>query len=225
MRDDMKKFNSHISTLLGLAVIASLLVGCSPGAKLPCPETGEEIPSPAPREEYVSVTLQNNTCMSVCQLLVSPNHCEYMGGVDWVKDHPLRIRESVTLEVPPGKYAVWFELCNEEFKADEDINVRSDYTHAILDDPGRGGKPPCGSSLKIINNSAVPICKLWISNSESTYDSWNWVGAEHIQPGESLTLALRADDTYIIRAEDCDGNRLRFEGDFEISGHQGWTVP
>lgn len=218
------KFNLQIPTLLGLAIIASLLGACAVGTRLPCPKTGEEIPAPGPGEEYVTLKIQNDFCMSVCQVLVSPDHCEYMGGVDWVEDHPLRSGESVSQEVPPGRYAVWLELCTEEFRADENINVHSDYTHALVDDPGRGGKPPCGTSLTIINNTDVPICRLWISNMDSAYTSWNWVGAEHIQPGESLTLSVRP-KTYIIRAEDCDGNRLRTEVDADISGHLDWTVP
>ena len=220
----MKKHNSHLYILAYLAVLACLLVGCSPGAKLPCPEPGEEIVNSSPGEENVALTLQNNTCMSICVLLVSPDHCEYMGGVNWVEDHPLRSEESVTMKIPPGKYAVWVELCTEEFRADEHLNVRSDYTHTIIDDPTKGGKPPCGTSLTIVNNSTDPICKMWISNSGSTYDSWNWIGAEHIQPGESLYLTLRS-DTYDIRAEACDGTRLRFDGDVSISDHQDWTVP
>ena len=218
------KINLPIPTLLGLAIIASLLGACTVGTRLPCPETGEEIPTPGPGEEYVTLKIQNDFCMSVCQVLVSPDHCEYMGGVDWVEDHPLRSGESISQEVPPGRYAVWLELCTEEFRADENINVRSDYTHALVDDPGRGGKPPCGTSLTIINNSDVPICRLWISNTDSAYTSWNWVGVEHIQPGELLILSVRP-EPYIIRAEDCDGNRLRTEVDADISGHQDWTVP
>jgi len=220
----MKKHHFLIFKIPVLLILAVLISSCSPGGRLPCPEAGEEIPTPGPGEEYVTFTIQNDFCMSVCQVLVSPDHCEYMGGVDWVEDHPLRSGESVSQEVPPGRYAVWLELCTEEFRADERLNVSSDYTHALVDDPGRGGKPPCGTSLTIINNTAVPICRLWISNTESAYTSWNWVGAEHIQPGESLTLSVRS-DTYIIRAEDCDGNRLNTEVDAEVSGHQDWAVP
>ncbi len=220
----MKKHNSHLYILPCLAVLAFLLVGCGPGSKLPCPESGEEIPVPGPGEERVAFTVQNDMCMSVCLLLVSPNRCEYTGGENWVKDHPLRSGESVTRDVPPGKYAVWFELCSEEFRADENLKVFSDTTHSIIDDLGKGGKPPCGTSLTIINNSTDPLCKLWISNTGSTYASWNWIGVEHIQPGESQILSLRS-DTYDIRAEACDDTRLRFEGDVPISGHQDWTVP
>ena len=217
---------SNIQTIayIGLVIIASLIGACSSGSALPCPESGEEIPTPGPGEEYYTLTIQNDMCMSVCQILVSPNHCEYMGGIDWVKDHPLRDGESISKEVPPGKYAVWIELCSEEFRADENILVRSDYTHMIVDDLGRGGKPPCGTSLTIINNTDVPICRLWMSNTDSAYTSWNWLGAEHIQPGESLTLSLRP-AAYIIRAEDCEGSRLRTEVDVNVSGHMDWTVP
>jgi hypothetical protein len=220
----MNKFNFHKTTLLGIALFARLLGACTVGTSLSCPEPGEEIPTPEPSQEYVTFTIQNDMCMSVCQLLVSPNRCEYMGGENWVEDHPLRSGESISKEVPPGKYAVWVLLCSEEERVSENINVNADYTHSIIDDIGRGGKPPCGTSLTIINNTDIPICRLWISNTDSAYTSWNWVGAEHIQPGKSLTLSVRSEN-YIIRAEDCDGNRLRTEVDAIISGHEVWTVP
>ena len=220
----MKKHNSLLFTLLGLAVLANLLVGCSPGAKLPCPEPGEVIAYPDPGEGLIALTLENDICMSICELLVSPDHCEYMGGENWVDDHPLRSGESITMYIQPGRYAVWLEICTEWFRADEHLNVRSDYVHTIVDAPTLGSKPPCGTSLTIVNNSDVNICRLWISNTESGYASWNWIGAELIQPGESLNLKLRS-DTYHIRAEACDSTRLRVESDVEISGHQTWTVP
>ena len=219
----MKKQKSHLFILTCLAILTCLLWGCSPGSRQACPESGEEIPTPGPGEEYVALTLKNDSCMSVCVLLVSPNRCEYMGGVNWVEDHPLRSGESVTRDVPPGKYAVWSELCTEEYRADENLKVYSDTIHPVTDIKF-GSTPPCGTSLTIVNNSAVPICKLWMGITESVYTGWNWVGSEHIQPGVSLTVALRP-DTYFIRAEACDATWLRSEVDVEVSGHQTWTVP
>jgi hypothetical protein len=161
--------------------------------------------------------------MSVCVLLVSPNHCEYLGGENWVEDHPLRSGESVTRQLPPGKYTVWSELCTEEYIAEENIRVFSDTVHPITDSKP-GSSPPCGTSLTVINNAEVPICNLRIGIGESVYTGWNWVGSEHIQPGDSLTIALRP-DTYFLRAEDCDAGWLRSEVDVRITGQQTWTVP
>jgi hypothetical protein len=186
-------------------------------------EPDEEIADPNPGEEHVSFTLQNNTCMSICVLLVSPDHCEYMGGVNWVKGHPLHSLESVTMEIPPGKYAAWVEYCTEEFRADENLKVYSDYVHTFIN-PTIGNKPPCETSLTVVNNSAVPICEIRIGITESVYTGWNWIGAEHIQPGESLVLTLRP-DTYFIRAVACDGTWLRSQVDVPVSGRQTWTVP
>ncbi len=219
----MKKQHSQLYILPILAVLAVLLGACSPGSRQPCPEPGEEVAYPGPGDERVALTLQNNTCMSICVLLVSPDHCEYMGGVNWLEDHPLRSEESVTMYIPPGKYAAWVEYCTEEFRADEHLEVYSDYTHHFVN-PTVGNTPPCGTSLTIVNDSAVPICNLRIGIGESVYVGWNWVGAEHIQPGDSLTVALRP-DTYFIRAEACDATWLRSEVDVEVSGHQTWTVP
>jgi hypothetical protein len=223
MRKNMKKSKSQLSTFFGLLALASILTGCSSGDKLPCPAPGEVTAYTNPGEELVGLTIQNDTCMSICVLLVSPDHCEYMGGENWVKDHPLRSQESLTMYLPPSKYAVWVELCTEEFRADEHLKVDSDYDHSIID-PAFGSTPPCDTSLTIVNNATVPICNLRIGISESVYTGWNWVGAEHIQPGDSLDLTLRP-DTYFIRAEACDGTWLRSEVDVSISGHQTWTVP
>ncbi len=219
----MKKQHSQLYILPILAVLVVLLCACNPGSRQPGPEPGEEIPVPGPGEEYVALTLKNDSCMSVCVLLVSPDHCEYMGGENWVKDHPLRSEESITKNIPQGKYAVWSELCTEEYRADENLKVNSDTIHPITDIKF-GSSPPCGTSLTIVNNSAVPICNLRIGIGESVYVGWNWVGSEHIQPDDSLTVALRP-DTYFIRTEACDATWLRSEVDVEVSGHQTWTVP
>ncbi len=178
---------------------------------------------PSPGEERVAFTLQNNTCMSICVLLISPDHCEYMGGVNYLEGHPLRSEESVTVDIPPGKYAAWVELCTEEFRADEHLKIYSDSVHRITD-PAIGSAPPCETSLTIVNNAAVPICNMRIGVSESVYTGWNWIGNEHIQSGESLVLTLRP-DKYFVRAEACDGSWLRSEVDVQVSGNQIWTVP
>ena len=207
---------------MAMIVLVILLAACHPAGFQICLEAGEAFPEPAEGEEVVSFTIENNTCMSICEVLVSPDNCEYMGGQDWVEDHPLRSGESVTQSIPQGKYAVWVELCTDEFRADEHIKVFNDKTHTV-DDSGKGSTPPCATSLNIINNASVPICSLWISNSGNLYDSRNWIGTEQIQPGEELFLTLRP-DTYDIKAEDCEGSNLRFEGEVYLSGHQNWVV-
>jgi hypothetical protein len=146
-----------------------------------------------------------------------------MNGVNWVEGNPLRSEESLTMYVPPGKYAACVEWCTEEYRAEEGLKVDADYFHSI-DDPEEGSTPPCGTSLTIVNNADVPICKLWISNTENVYTGRNWLGDGQLQPGDSLVLALRP-DTCFIRAEDCNGGWMRSEVDVPISGHQTWTVP
>jgi hypothetical protein len=120
----MKVRHSFLLSLLCGVIVASLLGGCSAAGNLPCPEPGAEIPAPGPDEEYVSFTLQNDSCMSICQLFVTPDHCEYVGGEDWVAGHPLRSGESVSRDVPPGKYFTWVEYCTEEYRADEGLKVK-----------------------------------------------------------------------------------------------------
>jgi hypothetical protein len=219
----MKKQHIQVYILLGLALFTSILSGCGSSVKLTCPEPEQPLAAPAPGEERIPFTLQNDTCMSICVLLISPDHCEYMGGVNWVQDHPLPSGGSTTIELPAGRYAAWVELCTEEYRADEHLKVYDDYTHTITD-PAAGSKPPCGTSLAIINNGDVPICNMRIGIGESVYTGWNWIGTEYIQPGDSREFILRP-DTYFIRAEGCDGGWLRSEVDVKISGHQTWTVP
>ncbi len=220
----MMKQYSLLFLLPILLVLAIIPTACGPASRLPCPEPGEVNAFADPGDGLVALTLENNICMSICVLSVSPDHCEYMNGVNWAADQRIRSGESVTRYVEPGKYAVWVEICTERFRADEGIKVYSDTVYRIDDDPVFGSKPPCGTSLTIVNNADVDICQLWISNTESAYASWNWLGAEPIRPGESLNLALRP-DSYHIRAEDCDVNWMRAESDVQLSGHQTWTVP
>ena len=219
----MKGSAAHLCAFLASVGFAILVSGCSTSSSLPCPESGERIPTPGPGQEYVATTLKNESCMSVCVLLVSPDRCEYMGGENWVEGHPLRSGESVTKDLPPGKYAVWSELCTEEYVAEENLSFRSDTVHPITDTKP-GSSPPCGTSLTIVNNSDAPICDLRIGIGESVHVGWNWIGTEPIQPGQSLTVTLRP-DTYFIRAEGCDSAWLRSEVDVAVTGHQTWTVP
>jgi hypothetical protein len=212
-----------LAVFVSLSVLACLAGGCGPGTRLPCPQPDETLPTPAPGEERAAFTLKNGTCMSICVLLLSPDHCDSMGGVNWVREHPLRSMESVTIDLPPGKYAAWVELCTEEYRADEHLRVYSDYAHTVTD-PESGSHPTCDTSLTVVNNEQVPICEMRIGVTESVYTGWNWLGATPIQPGESIDLTLRP-GTYFIRAQDCEGGWLRSEVDVPISGHQTWSVP
>ena len=205
-----------------LLVLASLSGGCSAVENRPARKQAMRS-LPGPDEVYVTFTVQNDSCMSLCQLFVTPNHCEYVGGENWVAGHPLRSGETVSMDIPPGKYFTWVEYCTEEFRADEGLKVYEDTVHSFIN-PTKGNTPPCETSLTVVNNADVAICNLRIGVSESVYTGWNWVGAEHLQPGESLYLTLRP-DTYFIRAEGCDGGWPRSEVDVQISGGQTWTVP
>ena len=207
--------------LLFAAVCFAWLTACSP--KLPCPEAGAMLPEPGPGEEWVDFTIRNGSCMSLCVLLISPDHCEYMGGVNYVNSTPLPSEETITVQLPPGRYALWFELCTGEFRADEHIRVRSDTLYTFQA-PLDAGVPPCGTGLTIVNNADQAICSLWIGNTESIYTGWNWLGEGTLPSGESLSVTLHP-NTYFLRAEACDGTWLRSEVDVSISGRQTWTVP
>jgi hypothetical protein len=219
----MNRHLLRLQLLLGLAFLAGLLGGCSPGDRLPCPGPTEEMVL-GPEEGRVAITLQNDTCMSVCVLSVAPDHCDDMTyAADWLRDHPLHSGESTTLYLPPGKYAAWMEYCTEEYFVMEHLKVEADDTWTLSgEDPAN--TPPCGASLTVVNNSDVPICSVRMGITESVYTGWNWIGAEHIPVGESQTFMLKP-DTYFVRAEACDGTWLRDEVDVPLSGHQTWTVP
>ncbi len=212
----------RLPLLLGLVFLVGLLGGCGSGARLPCPGPTGELDL-GPEEERVAFTLQNDTCMSICVLIIAPDHCEDMGATDWLKDHPLHSGESFTLHIQPGKYAAWIEYCTEEYFVLEHLKVESDDTWTLSDeDPANS--PPCNTSLTVVNNSTVPICNMRMGITESVYTGWDWIGTESIPVNESQTFFLRP-DTYFIRAEACDGTWLRAETDVPVSGHQVWTVP
>ena len=61
------------------------------------------------------------------------------------------------------------------------------------------------------------------SELDDEFSSRNWIGKDQIQPGEDLFMTLKP-DTYDIKAEDCEGSNMRFEGNVKLSGHQDWVV-
>jgi hypothetical protein len=66
----MTNFNRQIANLLELILLSSLFSACTLGSRLPCPEAGDEIATPKPGEEYVTITIQNNMCRLFTQKVV-----------------------------------------------------------------------------------------------------------------------------------------------------------
>jgi len=208
---------------LTLGVVCVLLAGylaaCASGAKLPCPlPTGMN----APAEGRVRLTLQNDTCMSICSINIAPTACDDW-GVDWLVDRPVHSGGAADFYLSPGRYDALVEYCTQESFTVEKLDLAADNTLTISGSTPEN-KPPCGTSLTVFNQSAVPICYMWIANQASQQFGRNWLRGEQLLPGESRTFFVMP-DSYDLKAEDCDFALLRVDLDRQLSGPQTWTVP
>jgi hypothetical protein len=205
--------------LLGLTLLVGSLDGCGSGSKLPCPiPTGMN----APGDGRVVLTLQNDTCMSICSFNLSPTACDDWGG-EWLENRPVHSGESASFYVLPGRYDAMVEYCTQASYVVEKLGLTADNTLTVSGSSA-DNTPPCSTSLIVVNQSAVPICHMWIASAASQQFGRNWLRGEQLQPGDSRTFFVQP-DTYDIKAEDCDFNLLRVELAVPVSGRQTWTVP
>jgi len=214
----MKKNLVRLALLMGLVLpVGAGAAGCGP--RLSCPIPTE---MNAPGEGRVAFTLQNNTCMTICGLWISPHTCDDW-GIDLLGDHNVQSGESVTVYLPPGHYDAEVGYCTQQEFIMEKLNMDSDQTWTWSDE-NPDNSLPCGTTLTVVNNSEFPICYFRMGNQYSERYGDNWLGDEQIAPGESRLFTLEP-GTYDIKAEACDWTMLRVELAVPVSGQQVWTVP
>jgi hypothetical protein len=85
------------------------------------------------------------------------------------------------------------------------------------------GDVPTGTSLTITNNSERTVCGMYIALQEATDWGEEQLGTEVVDPGESHAIEA-SDGTFSVRANDCDGNLIAEDIEFEIDGPTTWEV-
>jgi len=212
----MKKF-SWMVLLFFLIVIFP--VGCTGGQELPCPISKESME--IPEKDFVAYKLQNDACVTFCDVSIAPSRCNDW-GFDWIGNDSWRTGESLTVFLPLGKYDVLLEDCTDlsyNFKK-QLVNGENGLQVSDVDANMKDG---CQASLTVVNNYDVPICHMWIGADHSDYFGGNWLGEDQIAPGE-MSQFFVFPGLYDLKAEDCDFNILRLEIDVLIEDHLTWEV-
>jgi len=207
--------------ILLVFLIVFLLVGCAGNQALPCPISKESMENPG--EDFVPFTVQNDACVTFCDVNIAPSRCDDW-GFDWLMIgwDTLRTGESLTAFLPPGKYDVLLEDCTDlsyYFKK-QLVNGENGLQVSDVDADKKDG---CQASLTVVNNYDVPICHMWIGADHSDYFGGNWLGEDQIAPGERSQFFVFP-GIYDLKAEDCDFNILRREMDVLIEDHITWEV-
>lgn len=207
----------RLPVLLTLTMLAVLLAAC--GDDLPCP-----IPpgwSPGPGEESLQFTFENQSCISICGLWISPTSCD-----DWGLDvlpgnlHP---GQSISLALPPGRYDIDIQDCTGAEFISDNHRLTEDDTFVVTSDEADSAAE-CGTSITVVNNSDRPICHMWIADENSQSFGYNWLADEQIPAGASRTFIVPAGQ-YDLKAEDCDFGYMLTEMEVDIEDDFTWTVP
>jgi hypothetical protein len=203
--------------LLALSFLPFVVAAC--GDDLPCPiPTGW---SPGPNEEAVQFTFENQSCISICGLWVSPTSCDDW-GIDVLPGN-LHPGQSITLPFPPGRYDIDLEDCTGTEYIFSRQRLTEDYTFAVSGDEADNASE-CQTSITVVNNSDRPICHMWIADEDSQSFGYNWLADEQIPAGSQRTFIVPASQ-YDLKAEDCDFGYMLTEMEVEVEGDFTWAVP
>jgi hypothetical protein len=203
--------------LLTTALMPLLLSACSDD--LPCP-----IPpgwAPGPGEESFQFTLENQSCISICGLWISPTSCNDW-GIDMLPGN-LHPGQSAAFTLPPGRYDLDLQDCTGTEFISERLRLNEDYVETIIS-TGVDSSADCGTSITVVNNSDRPICHMWIADEDSQSFGYNWLADEQIPAGGSRTFIVPAGQ-YDLKAEDCDFGFLGSALEVEVEGDFSWMVP
>lgn len=203
-----------------MALFLFLAVGCAGADDLPCPIP--KVMMQNPPADAIAFTITNETCTTFRDINIAAKTCDDW-GLDWLALKTLRSGESMTFQLPAGRYDILLESCtgltynftNYRLAEDRELTLssRDAQTNGV-----------CDASVTVINNASVPICYLWMATEDSESFGGNWLGDDDpLLPGETTTFPVFA-DTYDLKAEDCDFNLLGFQNDVEIDAPLVWEV-
>ena len=207
----------RLPSLSSMALLAILLTAC--GDDLPCP-----IPpgwAPASGEESIQFTFENQSCITICALWISPTSCD-----DWGLDvlpGNLDPGQSATFTLPPGRYDIDVEDCTQAEFIFSRQNITEEDTFTISSDEADNAAE-CETTLTVVNSSDRPICYMWIAADYSESFGRNWLADEQIPAGSSRAFIVPAGQ-YDLKAEDCDFGYMLTEMEVDVEGDFTWVVP
>lgn len=200
-----------------------LINACGAVNKNPIPCPAPPILTDDPAEDTVVFTIRNRTCTTINAVNIAARECDDY-GVDQLDGLNIPSGWELSIHVIPGIYDVWIEECTGDSVIFEKLDIREsnilDYSDPEVEDP-----VSCSASLTVINHSNSPICHMWIASPSSDRWGMQWLGeGEQIAPGESREFVVY-ENTYDIKAEDCEFNQLRVQQDVPVTSKITWEVP
>lgn len=208
---------------LAIFVIFLILSACSSSSKYPVPCPAPPIPAEEAGENTVVFTIRNRTCTSINAMNIAADNC-YDYGVNQLNEQKIPSGWEMSIKVIPGRYDVMIEECTGESFELTNIDLRESYT-LTYSDPKVDDPANCKASVTVVNNSNSPICHMWIASPNSSGFGMNWLSeGDQIAPGGSRQFVVD-ENTYDIKAEDCEFDQLRVEFDVPVSSHITWEVP
>ncbi|MBI9043483.1 MAG: hypothetical protein JEZ06_03305 [Anaerolineaceae bacterium] len=218
---NIKKRKNIIRSLqiTGLIIFILIQTGCNHDTGLPCPIPTESMGNPG--EGSVPFYIQNDTCVTFCNVNIAPSQCDDW-GYDWIRNDSLRTGDTVILQLPPGKYEVLLEDCTglNYIFGKQILNGESGL---VLSNADKKMTNSCLASVSVINNQKIPICHMWIATENSDSFGGNWLGKDQILPGESRQFFVFPGE-YMIKAEGCEFEVMKVEMEVEVESHITWPV-
>jgi len=210
---------SHGMSLLQALLLCGSMAACAAGADLPCPLSQEQMA--VPEAGWVSFTVVNESCISLCSLNIAPTVCDDWGW-DWLGSDSLSPGEKLTVFLPPGRFDMLVEDCTQMEFIWEKIDVGEGSSFEITSD--EPDSTACKHSLTVTNLTDEAICYMWIAGPHSQSFGANWLGDDSIAPGTTRTFTV-PEGTYDLKAETCDFGLLRVALGVAVSGDAAWQVP
>jgi hypothetical protein len=139
-----------------------------------------------PPARATSFTLRNEGCDWICRPYLSPPGCDDW-GVEWIRPRVLRSGESVTIQIPPGRYDVLVENCLMVGRISEGHDAPQEEP-LVVHDVGVENVAACQTALIVEYRGTEDIGRLFIT-TDWGIDHWgyDWIGTAADPAGRDET--------------------------------------
>lgn len=218
----------HNSVTVPVSTLAMAQIGVAVTIPAPPPPTptATYTPTPVPPTDtptpfYTDGTLYatNTGFDSVCFLYISPSSNSDWGG-DWLGSGFLDSGNTLAITVEAGWYDLLAEDCNGNQTVESDVYISAggSFNWNIYIETS-----VVPTSLTVSNWLDETVCFLYISPDSSSEWGGDWLGDSVLEPYGSIIFYLN-DDSYDLKATNCDGFDLDSEGPIYISGDSYWDI-
>lgn len=181
-------------------------------------------PIPGPSEDGDATLMVSNPLdTDICWLYIAPPTFDIWGPNRLGADILLS-GETINFTIASGEWDVQAVDCQDNVIDARPLTIdpgaETVWELSAPVDPNVGGD----SSLEVVNQSDVDIC--WLMISPTTASVWgdDWLGADILSPGASMTFSLDA-GLWDAIAYDCDQNVVAEEYQISIPAGGGlWTI-